>query len=745
MRVYISGVHSDPDPSPGLGLARSLKQSFPQSTLVAVDHSASSTGLHSPIFDETFVQAIWSELNLDSYATLVESLLSDPETCWISGLDVELDWLAKTVEGHGRLLVPPPSALGAVRKPVIRIAPDLGMRVPSWLPAVSEPAAIHRLGRHSGWRLWIKGVYHEAYPAFSFSEVMTQIERLERLWPLEEIFVQAHVPGLERGYTFAAYKGRVLGAVEVVKRSLTSQGKTWAASVSPLAPDALEALTAVVARLEWTGGGEIEFVRAEDGQDWLIDFNPRFPAYIHGVTLCGPNLPALLVGAALNRQPLPSSPSNKQFVRVIEEIPCRQDLLLSALVPGGGDQRAVSKHPSHQSELAKRIARKATKRRTVAGVSHVGLSIGDILPLASTAERTPVRIRDHEAFRAVAARVSDAIARCDDLPVLTPALSVKTDPHAEIGQMAGEAGWWAEAISADEIRWAVRAGFEPSRIVCNGPSVASVGRDVHSRVAAAFADSCEALEQVVSGDFADIVGVRLRLPSIRSRFGVDLAEYSRFTAVAQSLKSLGQERPYGLHFHFASDVCGPRRWFELLDEALEWSRALSVVSGKGPSVFDMGGGWHHEDFHEFFLTRLPELQAKIRHALPSVRRVLFEPGKAVLATSAMLVSRVIEVRPADGDNLEIVVDASLADLPMAPLYSHPMLLIGANGAGGWLTGGTSRILGSICMETDILARGVSFPRPPSVDDKIVFLDAGGYDASMAWAFARGASRDDRTE
>ncbi len=308
MRVYISGVHSDPDPSPGLGLARSLKQSFPHSTLVAVDYSVRSTGLHSQIFDETFVQAIWSELNLDAYASLVESFLRDTETCWISGLDVEIDWLAKVLGGHRRLLVPPLGALEAVRKPVIRIASELGMRVPTWLPAVSEPTAIDRLGRQAGWHLWIKGVYHEAYPARSFPEVMTQVERLEHLWPIKDIFVQAHVPGLEQGYVFAAYQGRLLGAVEVVKRSLTSQGKTWAASVSELPAPALDALRAVVRSLSWTGGGEIEFVRSEDGQNWLIDFNPRFPAYIHGVTLCGPNLPGLLIGAALDKQPLSVAP-----------------------------------------------------------------------------------------------------------------------------------------------------------------------------------------------------------------------------------------------------------------------------------------------------------------------------------------------------------------------------------------------------------------------------------------------------
>ena len=168
------------------------------------------------------------------------------------------------------------------------------MRVPHWVPATAEPSAIHRLGRHAGWRLWVKGVYHEAYAALSFDDVMRQIERLQQHWKTSDIFIQAHVPGLERAYTFAAYQGRLLGVVEVEKRWLTAQGKTWAASISEVPQDARETVQATVSKLGWTGGGEIEFIRGTDNQDWLIDFNPRFPAYIHGVSLCGVNLPMLI-------------------------------------------------------------------------------------------------------------------------------------------------------------------------------------------------------------------------------------------------------------------------------------------------------------------------------------------------------------------------------------------------------------------------------------------------------------------
>ena len=65
----------------------------------------------------------------------------------------------------------------------------------------------------------------------------------------------------------------------VEKRSVTLQGKTWAASVEACPADVAERLASLVAGTDWTGGGEVEFVQDSRGHDWLIDFNPRFEGW----------------------------------------------------------------------------------------------------------------------------------------------------------------------------------------------------------------------------------------------------------------------------------------------------------------------------------------------------------------------------------------------------------------------------------------------------------------------------------
>jgi diaminopimelate decarboxylase len=56
-------------------------------------------------------------------------------------------------------------------------------------------------------------------------------------------------------------------------------------------------------------------------------------------------------------------------------------------------------------------------------------------------------------------------------------------------------------------------------------------------------------------------------------------------------------------------------------------------------------------------------------------------------------------------------------------------------------GGSDRLVGRICMETDILASDLKLPEELKAGDRLVIGDAGAYDASMAYNFGRGLLED----
>jgi diaminopimelate decarboxylase len=740
MKVRVSGVHSDPDPSPGIGIALSLRDAFPHAVLQAVDYSVRSSGLHHPVFDDVLLQSAWSELDLETYSLQIRDHLDQQNGFFLSGLDAEIDWLAQTIHEHPRLLSPSQAAQQVVRKPVLDCADSLHMRVPEYLPANCAPADLHELGRRSGWHLWVKGKYHEAYSAHSFVEMRRQIMALESHWPIEDIFIQQHIRGQERAITFAAYQGQLLDAVEIEKRSITSQGKTWAASVTAAPADIVERLASLVEVTRWSGGGEVEFVRTQAGENWLIDFNPRFPAYIHGVTICGHNMPASLVCAALGIDvPLPRETA-QQFIRVVQELPVRADLPLTRIIAPAAGYASVGKHPSFQPSLVRKLQK---KQMTVSANQRPSmLELPEFLSTWQTPSSTPLRFRDFSSTDDLLSALAKTLELCDRRPRVIPALSIKTDPHRDLARAFLDREWWAEVISLQELEWVRQMGFKNSQIIFNGPAVVALDSIAGQSIAAAFADSADAFEALVKSHSCEVIGLRLRVGTTNSRFGVDLTDFKSFSRVVKCLSHHKKSQRLGIHMHLASDISGPVRWNDVIEHSLVWAEALSMASGSSLSVFDIGGGWHPDDFSVQFLPALPELIARIAQAIPSIQTILLEPGKAVSADTAWLATRIIEVRSCDVDGLsEVVVDSSIADLPMAMHYAHRILHLRNGSCLGWLGGGRQRILGSICMEIDILAERIEFLQPPAVGDLLLFSSAGGYNASMAWDFASGVSRD----
>ena len=318
MAVLVSGLHSGPNPSPGVGTARSLRAAFPDLELVGVDYSLSSSGLHWPELDDVWVAPSWSDLDLAAYADEIAGRLGN-DSIWLSGLDLETIWLSSQGIGTGQVLVPSVAALRSIKKPAAAVAEALGLGSPASLPLSAPAADLATFGRVRGWQAWLKGPFYEAQRVVSWSHLLAVREHMKAVWGTDDLHLQAHVVGLEESVAFAAYRGVLLGACSMTKQEATAEGKTWAGTAGEVDGDLLERVTEFVTATQWTGGAEVEMVRDASGKRWLLEVNPRFPAWIHGATLAGRNLPAALVAAALDRD-VPGEGGlreNGQFSRVV--------------------------------------------------------------------------------------------------------------------------------------------------------------------------------------------------------------------------------------------------------------------------------------------------------------------------------------------------------------------------------------------------------------------------------------------
>ncbi|HEX8851834.1 MAG TPA: hypothetical protein VF754_00025, partial [Pyrinomonadaceae bacterium] len=69
-----------------------MRAAYPRATLVGVDYSNRSSGLHWRDFDELWLQRPWEELNLPAYGEQIREAL-DAGALWVSGNDLEIMWL----------------------------------------------------------------------------------------------------------------------------------------------------------------------------------------------------------------------------------------------------------------------------------------------------------------------------------------------------------------------------------------------------------------------------------------------------------------------------------------------------------------------------------------------------------------------------------------------------------------------------------------------------------------------------
>jgi diaminopimelate decarboxylase len=755
MKIYISGLYCGGNPQPGVGITRSLRQGFPDARLVGVEYTNRVSGIHWSDFDDLWIQRPWDELDLESYGERVRETLDDGGL-WISGSDLEAMWLASLFpEGHPNLLAPPMQAMKRIAKPAVEAHEGLPVKVPPFISTDHSDWDLHAFCRQHNWRVWLKGPYYDAARTPSWDVFEAARNALTKVWSTERLFLQSHVGGYEESVMFAAHKGELLGCVSMRKRDITAEGKTWAGDITEVPEDFEAPLRRIVKELNWTGGGEVEMVRDAAGQLWLLEVNPRFPAWVHGATIAGYNLPALLVQGATGTKAKASPAQAQEFTRIVLEVPVRPEYPLPPLPePFAGAVGHSMKHPSGLTSLAKRLHEAHPEMIEILDGGGDGVSqlpkvpesfLADIRSHDFGAVQTPQFLFMESTASGLFKKVSERSHRLSTNRIeVVSGYSIKTNPDERLIKLALDNGFLAECISLAEAQKALEVGFRADQVILNGPGKWwPEGMMPKEKMHAVFCDSVADLERVVAalatGEMqSKHVGIRLRTPNITSRFGLPIDSPETFAKAVEAVKRLPTDIAFGVHFHMASANVGVAQWWHLFESMLKWCRSLEKLTGRDVEILDMGGGWFPDDWHAEDDGDFARAVETVAALLPNVRQIVSEPGKAMAQPSMALAMRILEIQEHEEDHVEAVVDGSIAELPMYFFYPHRMLRqCGETGELQPLGRGKTHLMGRLCMEHDVVAANVSLPEGTRAGDLLIFCDAGGYDRSMSYVFGRG--------
>ncbi|MDZ4122238.1 MAG: ATP-grasp domain-containing protein, partial [Candidatus Cloacimonadaceae bacterium] len=169
--------------------------------------------------------------------------------------------------------------------------------------------------------LIIKGRMYEAYKALNPREALAYFRILEEKWGLP-IIVQKIVLGDEYNIVLVGDgEGGIIGMVPQRKLVITDKGKGFG-GVVVRNPGMEVFATKVIKALNWRGPCELELIKSEDGKFYLLEINPRFPAWVRLAEGAGVNLPAATVLLAMGKSvaPFAAYKSGVMFIRHAEDV-----------------------------------------------------------------------------------------------------------------------------------------------------------------------------------------------------------------------------------------------------------------------------------------------------------------------------------------------------------------------------------------------------------------------------------------
>ncbi len=170
----------------------------------------------------------------------------------------------------------------------------------------------------------IKGKFYEASIAYSIEQAIAYFYKISAKWGTP-IIMQQFVKGQELNITaLGDGKGNMIGAVPMRKTYITETGKGWA-GISLDDQSLVTMARNMIEQTQWGGGCELELIKEDDtGMVYLIEINPRFPAWVYLAVGCGQNHPDALVRMAMGEEvaAFEAYDTGKMFIRYSYDMIC---------------------------------------------------------------------------------------------------------------------------------------------------------------------------------------------------------------------------------------------------------------------------------------------------------------------------------------------------------------------------------------------------------------------------------------
>jgi diaminopimelate decarboxylase len=329
--------------------------------------------------------------------------------------------------------------------------------------------------------------------------------------------------------------------------------------------------------------------------------------------------------------------------------------------------------------------------------------------------------------------------------------ALKANFNTRVLQTIQAAGMGADCVSGNEVKAAIAHGFDRGRVVFAG--VGKSDREINAALDAdIFCFNVESVQELlVINDLAAAKNKTARV-AIRINPNVDAHTHHYITTgleenkfgintwqlddVVFTLKNCPNLEFIGIHFHVGSQITNLdvfKKLCEKVNELHGWFdnqnmpiKVLNVGGGLGVDYYNPDEN-QICDFESFFKIFNDNLVVK------AGQEVHFELGRALVAQSASLISRVLYVKNGQKKNF-LVLDAGMTELIRPMLYQayhHVENLTKQEWAGA--ANVNYDVVGPICESTDCFRTDLPLPESHR-GDLIAIRTAGAYGEVMASSY-----------
>jgi carbamoyl-phosphate synthase large subunit len=327
MNIAVTGLNATDNPGPGVPVIRSLKEADKSARIIGLLYDSLEPGIYmKDIADKSYLIPYPSTGLENLFTRLMNIHEKEKIDLIIPTLDSELYAFSRISSRLAEKGIK--TYLPTLRQLEIRAKDKLhsffkdDLNVPKNFLA-SSVSDLHNFQDQFTYPLFVKGIFYDAYKANNFEEVYSYFTKISMKWG-NPVIIQEAIEGEEFNVVaLGDGTGATIGAVPMRKLYITDKGKGWS-GISIDDPKLLELAHFILKKTEWKSGLELEFVKSkENGEFYLLEINPRFPAWVYLATASGQNLPRYLVCLAMGEkvEPVTEFEVGKIFVR------CSWDLI----------------------------------------------------------------------------------------------------------------------------------------------------------------------------------------------------------------------------------------------------------------------------------------------------------------------------------------------------------------------------------------------------------------------------------